>query len=175
MQRVLIIDDDKIFAETAQRAFEREGFEATFECSADSALTKALTWRPEFVLLDLNLGETSGLTLLPKLIETLGATTKIVILTGYSSIATAVEATRLGARNYLCKPTKLRDIVACFTGKKPSETKIPDQPPSVERVKWEHIQRVLQEHDGNISATARALSMHRRTLQRILAKKPVAR
>jgi two-component system response regulator RegA len=175
MRRVLIIDDDQAFAETAQRAFEREGFEATFECSTDFAITKASAWRPEFVLLDLNLGETSGLSLLPKLIEVLGPTVKIVILTGYSSIATAVEATRLGAHDYLCKPTKLNDIIACFTGQKTVEPAIPDLPPSVERVKWEHIQRVLQEHDGNISATARALNMHRRTLQRILAKKPVAR
>ncbi len=175
MQRVLIIDDDQTFAETAQRAFEREGFEATFECSPNSAIAKASSWQPEFVLLDLNLGESSGLSLLPKLIHILGPTAKIVILTGYSSIATAVEATRLGAHDYLCKPTKLRDILTCFTGKKSSEPEIPDQPPSVERVKWEHIQRVLQEHDGNVSATARALNMHRRTLQRILAKKPVAR
>lgn len=175
MQRILIIDDDQIFAETAQRAFEREGFQAAFECEADAALATASRWRPQFVLLDLNLGDTTGLALLPELIQILESSAKIVILTGYSSIATAVEATRLGAHDYLCKPTKLQDIIACFTGKKPSEPKIPDQPPSVERVKWEHIQRVLQEHDGNISATARALNMHRRTLQRILAKKPVAR
>ena len=175
MQRILIIDDDQTFAETAQRAFQREGFEATFECSADSALATATSWLPQFVLLDLNLGDTSGLVLLPKLLDILEPSVKIVILTGYSSIATAVEATRIGAHDYLCKPTKLQDIVCCFTGNKSSAVDIPDQPPSVERVKWEHIQRVLQEHDGNISATARTLNMHRRTLQRMLTKKPVAR
>ncbi len=175
MQKVLIIDDDANFAETAGRAFQRQGFDTAFECSAEPALTKASSWRPEFVLLDLNLGDTNGLTLLPQLLDILGEAAKIVILTGYSSIAIAVEATRMGAHDYLCKPTKLQDIIACFTGQKPSAAEVPDQPPSVERLKWEHIQRILQEHDGNISATARALNMHRRTLQRMLAKKPVAR
>ena len=131
--------------------------------------------KPQSVLLDLNLQATSGLLLLPELRQSLDADARIVILTGYSSIATAVEATRLGADDYLCKPAKLREIIASFRGERDPSPQIPSEPPSVERLKWEHIQRVLLENEGNVSATAGALSMHRRTLQRRLSKKPVSR
>ena len=131
--------------------------------------------KPQSVLLDLNLQATSGLLLLPELRQSLDADARIVILTGYSSIATAVEATRLGADDYLCKPAKLREIIASFRGERDPSPQIPSEPPSVERLKWEHIQRVLLENEGNVSATALALNMHRRTLQRRLSKKPVSR
>jgi two-component system response regulator RegA len=99
---------------------------------------------------------------------------RILILTGYSSIATAVEAIKLGAQNYLCKPAGTEELVAALesTVADPGIA-IPDNPPSVERMEWEHIQRVLRENDNNISATARSLGMHRRTLQRKLQKRPV--
>ncbi len=101
---------------------------------------------------------------------------RVVVLTGYSSIATAVEAIKLGAVNYPCKPVDADEILTAFgrEGGDP-DIDIADNPPSINRVTWEHIQKVLQEHDGNISATARALGMHRRTLQRKLQKRPVRR
>ena len=173
--RILVIDDDAGFANAAVRGFVREGFDSIAETSADCAVGTAKTYQPDYILLDLNLGETSGLRILPELLNTLPEAGRLVILTGYSSIATAVEATRLGAHDYLCKPARLNEILASLLGQAPSVPDVPTQPPSVERLKWEHIQRVLQEHNGNISATARALSMHRRTLQRILSKRPVAR
>jgi two-component system response regulator RegA len=97
------------------------------------------------------------------------------VLTGYSSIATAVQATKDGARNYLCKPASLDEVLAAFEGGPTAAVDVAAQPTSLNRLEWEHLQRVLQENDGNISATARALGMHRRTLQRKLAKRPVRR
>ncbi|MEX1056141.1 MAG: helix-turn-helix domain-containing protein, partial [Natronospirillum sp.] len=102
---------------------------------------------------------------------------RMIILTGYSSIATAVAAMQLGAINYVCKPANADEILVAFEADtSPAEqTEVPDNPPSVKRLQWEHVQKVLRENEGNISMTARALGMHRRTLQRILQKKPVNR
>ena len=101
---------------------------------------------------------------------------RVVILTGYSSIATAVEAIKRGACNYLCKPADADDVLAALLSEHADlDTLVPENPMSVDRLQWEHIQRVLTEHEGNISATARALGMHRRTLQRKLQKRPVRR
>jgi two-component system response regulator RegA len=97
------------------------------------------------------------------------------VLTGYSSIATAVQATKDGARNYLCKPASIDEVLAAFDGRSRRTAEVAQQPTSLNRLEWEHLQRVLQENDGNISATARALGMHRRTLQRKLQKRPVRR
>ena len=111
----------------------------------------------------------------PKLLE-LDAEMRVVILTGYSSIATAVEAIKRGATNYLCKPADADDVLTALLSEHADlTTLVPENPMSVDRLQWEHIQRVLAEHDGNISATARALGMHRRTLQRKLQKRPVRR
>ena len=117
----------------------------------------------------------SGLLAVPLLLQrTPGA--RLVVLTGYSSIATAVQATKSGACNYLCKPAGIDEILAAFDDDASGGgTAIPSEPISVERLEWEHIQRVLQDNGGNISATARALDMHRRTLQRKLQKRPVRR
>jgi two-component system response regulator RegA len=126
---------------------------------------------PEYAVVDLKMGGASGLTLVRTLHE-LDPATRIVVLTGYASIATAVEAIKLGATQYLSKPANADEIVAAF-GHMPSDAlPLNPQPPSVGRLEWEHIQRVLQENQGNISATARALNMHRRTLQRKLGKRP---
>jgi len=122
------------------------------------------------------LAESWVLQLVPQL-KTLLPQLYFVILTGYSSIATAVEAIKLGAVNYFCKPADADEILSAFGGDR-TETTISESeplPPSVDRLEWEHIQRVLAEHDNNISATARALGMHRRTLQRKLNKRPVKR
>lgn len=174
-QTILLVDDDPVFTEVMARGFSRRGF-ATHACdSADEALAVCSKITPSHILLDLNMPGTSGLVVLPKLLEQ-APDARLVVLTGYSSIATAVAATRAGAINYLCKPATVDEILRAFEGE--AETAMPDVPAdpiSVERLEWEHIQRVLSENDNNISATARALGMHRRTLQRKLQKRPVSK
>ena len=139
------------------------------------ALEKTQAFEPDLISLDLKLEGSSGLNLLPLLVEA-SPQSKIVVLTGYSSIATAVEAIKLGAVNYLCKPADADEILAAFQKQEGNpDAPLAEQPMSVNRLTWEHIQKVLHENDGNISATARALGMHRRTLQRKLQKRPVKR
>lgn len=175
MQRLLVIDDDEMFCHVMQRALSRRGFEVLVAQSGSEAMTLARLHQPELATLDLKLESESGLKLLPELLE-IAPNCRIVILTGYSSITTAVEAIKLGAVNYLCKPADADDVLNAFTHEHGDpEAVLADNPPSINRLTWEHIQKVLQEHDGNISATARALGMHRRTLQRKLQKRPVKR
>ena len=170
----LIIDDDGTFNAVLVRTLERRGHEARGASDPASALAVAREIVPAHVVLDLNLNGSSGLALIPQLLA-INADCRIVVLTGYASIATAVDAIKLGAVQYLAKPVEIEAILAAFdTDDGPDlETAAPDEPLSVDRLEWEHIQRVLNENDGNISATARALKMHRRTLQRKLAKRPV--
>lgn len=168
----LVVDDDEVFANTLALSLTRKNLGAKLANNPSEALAANKKYQPERIILDLKLGEHSGLHLIEQLKQDNPAVS-IVILTGYSSINTAVEAIKLGADHYLCKPTGINDIISTFD--KPSgdpNTKIAAQPQSVNRLEWEHIQRVLEENAGNISATARALSMHRRTLQRKLQKKP---
>lgn len=168
----LVIDDDLTFAETLVRALRRRGHPAELATGAAAALDCCRRLQPTRVLLDLKLDEASGLQLLPRLRQ-LQPAPAVVVLTGYSSVATAVSAIKLGATHYLAKPAGLEEILAAFE----SVDRLAPPPtlPSLERVEWEHIQRALDEHDGNIAATARALGMHRRTLQRKLLKRPVKR
>lgn len=168
----LLVDDDETFAAVLARALGRRGFTVRMAASADAALA-ALVTPPARIVLDLNLGGDSGLRLLPRL-RAQSPDSAIVVLTGYASIATAVEATKLGAVQYLAKPTGVDELLQAFSrvAADPGLALAP-QPMSLRRVSWEHLQRVLAEHDGNVSATARALNMHRRTLQRMLAKRPV--
>lgn len=174
-QKILIIDDDDIFSYVLERSFQRRGFATQVALDEETALKSAASFKPDLVSLDLKLDQASGLKLLPQLVELLPKA-KIVILTGYSSIATAVEAIKLGATNYLCKPADADELLAAFDKREGDpNTGLARKPPSVNRLTWEHIQKVLQENDGNISATARALGMHRRTLQRKLQKRPVRR
>ncbi|MDT0499770.1 MULTISPECIES: response regulator transcription factor [unclassified Halomonas] len=174
-QRLLIIDDDEMFCHVLDRAMTRRGYEVVVARDAQEALSLARQHRPALATLDLKLEHESGLKLLPELLEVVPEC-RIVILTGYSSIATAVEAIKLGAVNYLCKPADADEVLAAFEKDDGDpQIEVADQPPSINRIAWEHIQKVLQEHDGNISATARALGMHRRTLQRKLQKRPVRR
>ena len=143
--------------------------------SAEEGLALAKQDVPDYAVLDLKMEGDSGLVLLPKLLE-LDPEMRVLILTGYSSIATAVEAIKRGACNYLCKPADADDVLAALLSQHADlDSLVPENPMSVDRLQWEHIQRVLSEHDGNISATARALGMHRRTLQRKLQKRPVRR
>lgn len=167
-QTWLLVDDDEAFLQVLQRSLKRRGIEAV--CAYNSAQArKALASGPVCkCVLDLNLAGESGLQLLPELLA-LQPGLHVLVLTGYGSIATAVEAMRRGAFNYLCKPVSVEQLILGFSN--PEKTpEVRPEPPSVEEMEREHIQRVLNEHDGNISATARALNMHRRTLQRKLQK-----
>ncbi|HET7921818.1 MAG TPA: response regulator [Gammaproteobacteria bacterium] len=174
--RVLIVDDDAVFCEVLSRALRRREFETRQAHNARHARELAALFRPQACVLDLKLGEDSGLALVPELMRCLPGL-RILVLTGYASIATAVEAVKLGAADYLAKPAGPDRIVSMLCGRPPADMQAREAmlPPSVRRLEWEHIQRVLNEHGGNISGTARALGMHRRTLQRKLAKKPVPR
>ncbi|MCW8195033.1 response regulator [Proteobacteria bacterium 005FR1] len=175
-QSVLVVDDDLSLTAILTRALERRGFSVTAANTAGQALAAAREREFGKAILDLKLAESSGLQLLPELLA-LQPRMQVVMLTGYSSIATAVEAIKQGAHNYLCKPADVDEILAAFSDSGHVEAGPVEAftPPSVDRLEWEHIQRVLQEHEGNISATARALGMHRRTLQRKLNKRPVRR
>lgn len=173
-QKILIVDDDQTFANILSRAFERRQFKTDTAQNEQDALTINQEFMPDKLVLDLKLGSDSGLQLIEKLLAA-NPDLKIVMLTGYSSISTAVEAIKLGACNYLCKPASTEEILNAFeTNNSENKIEIPETPPSVNRIEWEHIQKVLNENHGNISATARALGMHRRTLQRKLQKRPVS-
>lgn len=172
---LLLVDDDDTFRSVLGRALEKRGFSVTTADSVESALPLAQANPPEFAVIDLKMHGASGLVLVQTLHE-LDPATRIVMLTGYASIATAVEAIKRGACNYLCKPADADDVLAALLSQHADlDSLVPENPMSVDRLQWEHIQRVLSEHDGNISATARALGMHRRTLQRKLQKRPVRR
>ncbi|MCV6587429.1 MAG: response regulator transcription factor [Marinobacterium sp.] len=170
---LLIVDDDPVFSRVLNRALSRRGYQVITAGSADEALNVAAAQPPALATVDLKMEGRSGLTLIPQLRERYPEL-RILVLTGYASITTAVEAIKLGADNYLPKPADADQILQALQSTAPdTEVAVADTPMSVNRLEWEHIQKVLSEHDGNISATARALGMHRRTLQRKLAKRPV--
>jgi len=169
----LIVDDDEIFAGILARTLKKKGFTAQTAGNEVTALAECARLTPYRIVLDMKLEDSSGLNLIGRLLN-IAPAARIVMLTGYSSIPTTVEAIKLGAINYLCKPASADDIIDAFdkvTGN--PDISLPQQPHSVDRLEWEHIQRVLNDNGGNISATARALGMHRRTLQRKLQKRPV--
>lgn len=168
---LLLVDDDETFCMVLCRALEKRGFDVTLANNVEQAMPLAKANPPEFAVVDLKMDGASGLVL-TKALHELDPATRIVMLTGYASIATAVEAIKLGATQYLAKPANADEIVAAFGHNSSPKRQLDTQPTSVERLEWEHIQRVLQEQQGNISATARLLNMHRRTLQRKLAKRP---
>ena len=171
----LIIDDDETLVMVTSRALSKRGFQVFTALNGDDALTLCEQHEPNFISLDLKLAEETGLHLIPKL-KQISPDSKIVMLTAYASIATAVDAIKLGAHQYLCKPVDADQLLAGFEDDNlqgPSSATVSDQPISVKRLEWERIQQALQNNDGNISATARELGMHRRTLQRKLQKHPV--
>ncbi len=164
---VLIVDDDETFRRTLARRLQRRGHDVTHVGTPRAAIN-AVTTPPAVIVLDLRLAEASGLDLLPEL-RAAAPQTRILVLSGFASVAATVAAMRAGADDVLAKPVDLETLIAAARGQSASAD--PDWTPlSPERAEWEHIQRVLHEYDGNISATARALGMHRRTLQRKLAK-----
>jgi len=174
-ETLLIIDDDADFAALLARRLTRAGFKTLVAHSADAAQQLLQTYGANKAVLDLKLGNDSGIALLPKL-KQIAPQLEVVVLTGYSSIATAVEAIKLGALNYLCKPASSEDILNAFHADAGNpDIDIANTPPSIDRLEWEHIQKVLADNQGNISETARVLGMHRRTLQRKLQKFPVKR
>ncbi|MDP2227500.1 MAG: response regulator [Moraxellaceae bacterium] len=176
MLRLLVVDDDEVFRQTLVRAFTRRGLQAEGAADGDAALQLLRQHRFDGCVLDLKLAGASGLHLLPPLLA-LSPGLPVVVLTGYASIATAVEAVKLGALNYLAKPADADEILAALRGATvmAEQTVLEAAPMSVDRLEWEHIQKVLAENEGNISETARLLGMHRRTLQRKLQKRPVRR
>lgn len=170
---LLLVDDDPTFCGVLKQALTRRGFEVHTATEVESGIALAEEIEPEYAVVDLRIGHDSGLVLVRKLHE-LDANTRIVMLTGYASIATAVEAIKLGAVQYLTKPADADEIVAALHKEGGDDSVgIKEKPLSVRRLEWEHLQKVLVEHGGNISAAARALGMHRRTLQRKLEKRPV--
>ncbi|QSX40478.1 response regulator transcription factor [Shewanella cyperi] len=172
--KLLIIEDDNAFAGVLARRMSRQGFECHHAAEPSEALLSARRWCPSHVLLDMKLAESNGLSLITPLRASLPKAT-IVLLTGFASIATAVEAVKLGADNYLAKPADTQTLLAALlphTGHAQKRALPDEQPMNPRRLEWEHLQQVLSANEGNVSATARQLGMHRRTLQRKLAKKP---
>jgi len=170
---LLLVDDDVVYCQVLARALRKHGFEVRVAHDVPAALALLEKFSPEYAVIDLKMPGPSGLVLVSRLRE-LDERACIVVLTGYASIATAVEAVKLGATHYLTKPADVDEIVAAFR-RREGESSMPlaERPMSVNRVEWEHLQKVLMDCGGNISAAARILGMHRRTLQRKLQKRPV--
>lgn len=174
--RLLLVEDDPVFAHVITRALRQRGYPVDHADSLKIARDLINDRSFQFAILDLNLGGQTSLDLIP-LLTIRNPEIRTLILTGYASIATAVEAIKLGATNYLAKPADTDEILAALletTANSPG-MELSQEPMSVRRLEWEHIQKVLKENDGNISETARQLKMHRRTLQRKLQKRPVAK
>jgi two-component system response regulator RegA len=173
-QRVILIDDDTVFSAVLARALRARGFEVDTAADGADALQRVRESRPDSAVLDLKLGAENGLALIPDLLAARPGL-RILLLTGYASIATAVEAIKRGAHDYLAKPVDADQVVQALLGDGNREVghAPPEHAPPLKRLEWEHIQRVMAESDGNVSEAARRLGLHRRTLQRKLAKRPV--
>ncbi|NOT13287.1 MAG: response regulator transcription factor [Methylococcaceae bacterium] len=170
---LLLVDDDETFCKVLKTALEKRNYDVMIANDVATGISLAEQNLPEYAVIDLRIGYESGLELVKKLIS-LDANTQIVMLTGFASIATAVEAIKLGAIHYLTKPANADEIdKALHKNAGDTTVVISENPLSVKRLEWEHLQKILMQHDGNISAAARALNMHRRTLQRKLEKRPV--
>lgn len=171
---ILLVDDDEVFRRRLARAFDERGYDVRTASDYDEAVTSARDDSPELAVVDLRMPGRSGLELV-QMLKDIDASTRIVVLTGYGSIATAIDAMRLGATYYLSKPADADDIVAAFARAEAPPLTPPDpdyQAPSLARAEWEHINRVLSDCGGNISEAARRLGIHRRSLQRKLQKYP---
>ena len=170
-RQLLIIDDDETYREVLARSLGRKGFSTRTAASVQDSLEICREQCPTYILLDLNLAGHSGLNLIQPLLVIV-PDARIVVLTGYASIPTTVSALKLGAHQYLPKPANVAEIVSALLEDEIDVPSIPSEDRmSVQHLEWEYIQRTLDAHDGNISATAQALKMHRRTLQRKLGKK----
>jgi two-component system, response regulator RegA len=171
IRKLLIVEDDEAFARTLRRSFERRGYMVEAAASHEELTSLLATFHPSYAVVDLKLGGASGLACVQSL-RAIDAGMKIVVLTGFASIATAVEAIKLGASYYLAKPSNTDDIEAAFGREEGDpDAQIASRPSSIKTVEWEHIHQTLVETDFNISETARRLGMHRRTLARKLEKR----
>lgn len=167
---LLIVEDDKPFRERLRKVFERNEFDVVSAEGLEEARQRISENVPAFAVLDMRLGDGNGLDLVQEL-RRLRADIRIVILTAYGNLTSAVAAIKTGAVDYLAKPADPEDVITALTASKDSLPEPPENPMSADRVRWEHIQRVYELCDRNVSETARRLNMHRRTLQRILAKR----
>ena len=167
---LLLVDDDEAFLRRLQRAMEKRGFEVEAAGSVAAGIAISTARPPAYAVIDLRLEDGNGLDVVEPLREK-RPDSRIVVLTGYGAIATAVAAVKIGATDYLSKPADANDVMAALLAREEEMPPPPENPMSADRVRWEHIQRVYELCDRNVSETARRLNMHRRTLQRILAKR----
>ncbi|HRO16280.1 MAG TPA: ActR/PrrA/RegA family redox response regulator transcription factor [Paracoccus sp. (in: a-proteobacteria)] len=167
---LLLVDDDEVFVTRLARAMERRGFRTRVATSVAAARDEVALAPPAYAVIDLRLEDGNGLDVVDVL-RALRADARIVVLTGYGAIATAVAAVKMGATDYLSKPADADDVMRALLADPGMLPPPPENPMSADRVRWEHIQRVYEQCDRNVSETARRLHMHRRTLQRILAKR----
>ncbi len=167
---LLLVEDDKSFGQRLARAIEARGFVVTVAESVAEGLAEVEKSAPAFAVVDMRLGDGNGLDVISAL-KRKRPDTRAIVLTGYGNIATAVNAVKLGAIDYLAKPADADDVIAALLAQEGCKPEPPAQPMSADRVRWEHIQRIFELCDRNVSETARQLNMHRRTLQRILAKR----
>ena len=167
---LLLVDDDNPFRERLARAMEKKGFAVSQAESVKNGIALAKQKKPAFAVVDLRLGDGNGLQVV-KEIQNLNSESRIIMLTGYGNIPTAVAAIKEGAIDYLAKPADADDIERALLADPNKKAAPPENPMSADRVKWEHIHRVFELCNRNVSETARRLKMHRRTLQRILSKR----
>ena len=167
---LLLVDDDRPFLQRLGRAMEGRNFLVTMADTEAEGIAEVKKEAPDFAVVDMRLGDGNGLDVVEAL-QNSGSDTRVVVLTGYGNIATAVTAVKLGAIDYLAKPADADDVYAALMQDPDDKAAPPENPMSADRVRWEHIQRVYELCDRNVSETARRLNMHRRTLQRILAKR----
>ena len=167
---LLIVDDDNIFRDRLARSMQKKGFEVIQAEGVKQGLERASVNKPYFAVVDLRLNDGNGIEVV-KYIERLNPNSKVIMLTGYGNIPTAVSAIKEGAIDYLSKPADADDIEKALLADRNKKAEPPDNPMSADRVKWEHIHRVFELCNRNVSETARRLKMHRRTLQRILSKR----
>jgi len=170
-QRLLIVEDDEVLSTTLARRLSRYGFDCHQVYCFDQALIKCLDVQPNVVLLDMHLGEDSALQLIGPMRNSL-PNARIILITGYASIATAVDAIKRGADDYLAKPIDSKMLLQTIEGTNVKLSDAPVETLSSEQLEWEHLNQILKLNNGNVSAAARQLSMHRRTLQRKLKKRP---
>ena len=167
---LLIVDDDTPLRDSLSRAMEKKGFQVTRAASVEQGISQANKSPPAFAVVDLRLNDGNGLEVV-KEIQKIKKTSRIVLLTGYGNIPTAVAAVKAGAIDYIPKPADADDVENALLAPLESKAKPPENPMSADRVKWEHIHRIFELCNRNVSETARRLKMHRRTLQRILSKR----
>lgn len=167
---LLLVDDDEAFVKRLAKAMDKRGFRTETAQSVAEGRARALANPPAYAVVDLRLEDGNGLEVIEALREK-RPDCRVVVLTGYGAIATAVAAVKIGAVDYLSKPADANDVTQALLSRSAARPEPPENPMSADRVRWEHIQRVYEMCDRNVSETARRLSMHRRTLQRILAKR----